>query len=251
MFNNPLLSDTNPSDPEAAKKARKAIFDKMREPVVKGDADNKKLRDKQAKSKFMPILGGDMGMVFSFEYFVFSFALISLCSIAGDPNSAGGPYDGDRWASITQLQHNRMKKWVDGKFVTGQQPQLPKAFKELLIQDQPAALTEAALEWSIGAALFPGIEVYWKSQFPEMWSDVPFRYADTVKPGDITKGLSLPWQSDFYMCSDHWCVIPPFQPKYLIFVLMRTACACSRWPTVSRKPLHLLLACGLSALVFL
>lgn len=38
----------------------------------------------------------------------------------------------------------------------------------------------------------------------------PFRINErTVKPGDMTKQLSLPWQSDFGQCNTIWCVIPP------------------------------------------
>ena len=32
-----------------------------------------------------------------------------------------------------------------------------------------------------------------------------FRHADTVAPGDLTKGLCLPGQSDFNMCQLNWC----------------------------------------------
>jgi hypothetical protein len=70
---------------------------------------------------------------------------------------------------------------------------------------QPAALTEAALEAAIGAPLYPGIEVSWNAGKSEMYQlDKQFTIAKDVQPGDLTKYLSLPWQSDFYDCRVHW-----------------------------------------------
>lgn len=106
----------------------------------------------------------------------------------------------DRWASLTELQYDRLKKWSEGKFVTGT-PIVPRTrFDDIPIAEQPSALTFSALQWTIGAAIYPGIEVYWQFGYDSMWKlDTPFRLADSVIHGDLTKGLSLPWQSDFYM----------------------------------------------------
>jgi hypothetical protein len=72
---------------------------------------------------------------------------------------------------------------------------LNPSIDELPLQDRPAALTKAALEPAIGVPLYPGIE----SQL-----DVPFTIRDDALPGDLTKYLSLPWQSDFYECQSYW-----------------------------------------------
>jgi len=66
---------------------------------------------------------------------------------------------------------------------------------------RPAALTKAALEPTICVPLYPGIEMSWSAELPETYQlDVPFTICGDALPGDLTKYLSLPWQSDFYEC---------------------------------------------------
>ena len=78
-------------------------------------------------------------------------------------------------------------------------------FNQIPVDKQPAALAEAALEQTIGAPLFPGIELSWNAEKSEIYQlDKPFTIQEDVKPGDLTKYLSLPWQSDFYMCRSYW-----------------------------------------------
>lgn len=80
-----------------------------------------------------------------------------------------------------------------------------KHFDDIPVENQPAALTEAALEAAIGSPLFPGIEVSWNSEKSETYQlDKPFTIREDVKPGDLTKYLSVPWQSDFYLCRAFW-----------------------------------------------
>jgi L-lysine epsilon oxidase C-terminal domain len=68
-----------------------------------------------------------------------------------------------------------------------------------------AALTKAALEPTIGIPLYPGIEMSWNAELPETYQlDVPFTSRDDALPGDLTKYLSLPRQSDFYECRSYW-----------------------------------------------
>lgn len=108
-----------------------------------------------------------------------------------------------------------MKKWSEGKFKTGEPEVQPSSFDEIPLEKQPEALTHAALEWATGAALYPGIEVYWIAQFDHMYKlDTKYRIADAVKPGDLSRGLSLPWQSDFFECYGDWCVSSAFWLHY-------------------------------------
>lgn len=37
---------------------------------------------------------------------------------------------------------------------------------------------------------------------------------DPFTAGDVTKWLSLPWQSDFYMCRNHWW--PSARPDQIV-----------------------------------
>lgn len=81
--------------------------------------------------------------------------------------------------------------------------------------EQPVLLTRAMLEQSIGDPLYPGIETYWIAKLEETYdfSDdlkglhPPFRIDHTrVLPGFLSRGLSLPWQSDFSLCDATWQV---------------------------------------------
>lgn len=131
------------------------------------------------------------------------------------PENSGDPNGRDRWTSLTELQHDRLTKWSQGNFITGHHISPYVSFHKIPVQEQPMALTTAALEWSIGAPLYPGIEVYWPVQFDEMYKlDTPFRFADSVTPGDLTKGLALPWQADFFMCNTHWW--PSIRPDNIV-----------------------------------
>jgi hypothetical protein len=145
----------------------------------------------------------------------------------------------DRWSSLTELQYDRLAKWAAGTFSTGE-PKAPySSFEEIPPEERPDALTRAAIEWSVGAPLYPGIEVYWTAEFDHMYKPKDkYRFADTVRPGDLGKGLSLPWQADFYMCNTHWYDV--------FFQALRTASnlwCIDRWPSVliSDLCLHLLL----------
>lgn len=114
---------------------------------------------------------------------------------AGDPST---------FASITELQYDRLVKWSEGKF-TKHHPKVYTSFDKIPLQEQPAALTKAALEATIGAPLYPGIEMSWNAELSETYQlDTPFTINLDVKPGDLTRFLSLPWQSDFYMCRSYW-----------------------------------------------
>ncbi|CCO33622.1 hypothetical protein BN14_07706 [Rhizoctonia solani AG-1 IB] len=113
----------------------------------------------------------------------------------------------NRYASMTQLQYDRLAKWANGQFKTGDPEVIYESFDVIPLKDQPEALTRAALEWSVGVPLYPGIEVYWGAELENKYNlGAKYRFSDDVKPGDLGKGLALPWQSDFFMCNTHWCV---------------------------------------------
>lgn len=120
---------------------------------------------------------------------------------------AGRTTDGDpsTFTSLTELQYDRLVKWSEGKFRKGMPPLRPSTIEQLPLQEQPAALTKASLEATIGAPLYPGIEMSWNAESSTLYDlNSPFTIADNVLPGDLTKYLSLPWQSDFYMCRSYW-----------------------------------------------
>lgn len=197
FLDNPDLANPSTNDPET----RERIFNRVRAPVVKmnpeqlptaqhpipdRDPENLELRTSQAYMYWMPRLGGNDS---------------DLPETIGDENGA------DRWASLTQLQHDRLKKWSEGKFVTGEKVKVYKSFDDIPLAEQPHALTFAALEWSVGAPLYPGIECFWVAEFGEMYDlgqPFSYRFGEKAQPGNLTRGLALPWQADFYMCNTHW-----------------------------------------------
>ena len=62
---------------------------------------------------------------------------------AGDPTT---------FASVTELQYDRLVKWSKGDFTKVAVPEY-KHFDDIPVEKQPAALTEAALEAAIGLPL--------------------------------------------------------------------------------------------------
>ena len=119
---------------------------------------------------------------------------------------------------MTGLQYERFREWKDGNFIKGEEFGTLKAIEDYKLEEQPAILTRAALEHTIGDPLYPGIETYWIMKCEEtfcmqdklndkksVYLDPPFRVNhDKVLPGFLTRGLSLPWQSDFSLCNTHW-----------------------------------------------
>ncbi|KAJ7777889.1 ferritin-like-domain-containing protein [Mycena maculata] len=165
---------------------RKIILGRMRLPYVD---ETEVARRGQAFKYFMPWLSGDGGR-----------------TTEGDETT---------FSSVTELQYARLKKWADGDFVVNpkNRPNPPPRFEDIKLEDQPVALTRASLEWTIGAPLYPGIELSWNAEEPETYDlsaealslgPLGFRLNKSVKPGELTRYLSLPWQSDFYMCRNYW-----------------------------------------------
>lgn len=137
--------------------ARKAIFDKLRNPALPYNQDSGE---------------SDMPMIWSDYY------------LAGKNEP------------LTKIQYGYMKKWKNGNFINDWHghPKPPK-------QIAPAGLDRAALEGCVGAAVYPGIEASWLLRDVYRLSE-PFRLDPTnLEAGDMTKQMAVPWQSDFYDCS--------------------------------------------------
>ena len=182
------------ADPEAAKAAdsrHKAIFKRLRTPIIHPPFDTNPIpgsisldpksvdATNQANLTYMPPLAGDEG------------------------DTTQG--DATTWLSLTETQYTKLSKWKDGDFVNdwpGARPE-PEPVDTLDLQDQPAALTRAALEACQGGAFYPGIEITSILRYASFYSEA-FRLSDQHEAGDITKWMALPWQADFYECRDHW-----------------------------------------------
>ncbi len=117
---------------------------------------------------------------------------------------------------LTDTQVARLKKWADGKFIEDWPPNAGPAFPVPSAAVTPEGLDKAALENCVGGALYPGIEAgaflldrgNYVDDFTVGDEHVSFRLGPAVRPGDVTAGMSLPWQSDFFNCHPSWWPAP-------------------------------------------
>ena len=99
-------------------------------------------------------------------------------------------YNPNEVLPLTPVQYRHMANWADGNFTNA------PTYGEFLCE----AMDRIALEGCSGGPLYPGMEV------PRIVKDkrkyiAPFRFDPAkVKPGDVTKGLAVPWQADFFAC---------------------------------------------------
>jgi len=107
--------------------------------------------------------------------------------------------------AVTPFQYQQMQKWSVGNFAadwTGAPPPVVP-LDQLPAAQQPAALDKAGLITTVGGVFFPGIEAC------SVMADVntyekPLRIRQTLPPGTLTSGLSVPWQADYTACGTGW-----------------------------------------------
>ena len=123
----------------------------------------------------------------------------------------------DKFMSLTPTQYYLFFQWAIGKFVIGQSA-----------YDQPHgvhSLDRASAGNCVGHPMCPGIEVTWNTRNPAIYQDdAPYRIkrrhdehdyqqnglspsedetdGNGCEPGDLTKRMAIPWQADFFACSD-------------------------------------------------
>ncbi len=110
------------------------------------------------------------------------------------------------WLTLSDWQYANMKSWAQGEFEDdwGTGPADPVPLELLPVAQQPEALNRAAFEPCIGAPFYPGIEITFIARDPALWSGPCRIDAKTNSPGDITRHMALPWQSDFAECNTNW-----------------------------------------------
>ncbi len=130
---------------------------------------------------------------------------------------------GDLRLKLTEVQHRALEKWAadqlapdppwNGTWADGPQPDAAIT---------PDGMDKAALENCVGGMLLPGIEageflLQRGNYLPiaEVNGQPSFRLDHTtVDPGDVTAGMALPWQADFYDCDDNmWIAARPNQVR--------------------------------------
>ena len=160
---------------------RQAIFTRIRNPRTKSQ--------KEANYNFMPMLSGDEGDC-----------------------EEGKP---DKWLYLLETQYALLEQWAQGNFQDDWPPPLAKSsFESIPLSEQPGALDFASLSRCVGGPFYPGIEITYIAKDKKLYSE-PFRFdAATIKPGDITKRMAVPWQADFFECQIHWW--PAQRPDYVL-----------------------------------
>ncbi len=135
------------------------------------------------------------------------------------------PRDG---LAVTHTLYGYLQKWMQGDFIADYNPDAsaPQTIGEVPLQEQPETLDLAALHFCMGGPFHPGCEMTWPMRHSSMYR-TPFRlrrsphpmtssdYGEfltqaTVNstdgplsasgPGDITRWMAVPWQSDTASC---------------------------------------------------
>ncbi|HEY4084730.1 MAG TPA: LodA/GoxA family CTQ-dependent oxidase [Bryobacteraceae bacterium] len=157
----------------------------------------------------------------------------------GSYDSPPGPRVG---FAVTPTIYGYLTQWLAGNFIADYKPgpEKLKAFREVPLAGQPAILDRAALHFCMGGPFHPGCEMTWPMRHLSMYR-APFRLQErktggladdygeyltqaTIQsntgplsasgPGDITKWMAVPWQSDTDSCRAGYGA--PFPPDSLI-----------------------------------
>jgi hypothetical protein len=100
--------------------------------------------------------------------------------------------------TLCKWQYDYLKKWKNGDF---KNDWIGEPLPEKIIT--PEGLDKAALQNCIGGPFFPGIEASWYIRDKYKYIE-PFRLShSTISAGDVTKQMALPWQADFFYCSQN------------------------------------------------
>ena len=124
--------------------------------------------------------------------------------------------DDDKILSVplTSIQYAALKAWAENEPGAVWVDDWTGSPDTTSASPTPDGLTEAALEACVGRGMRPGIEaghfIVETATFVE-----PFRLdPDATKPGDITARMAVPWQNDFFHCSQEgaWGWWPTHRP---------------------------------------
>lgn len=140
--------------------------------------------------------------------------LYYMPALSGDEGTAehGNP---ESWFTLTEMQYHHFRKWSQGDFTNDWKgPPEAVSLERMLVADRPQALTRAALEMGQGGAFFPGIEITSIVRYRGFYDAEAFRVSTALKAGDLSKWMALPWQADFFECSENWW--PTVRPDEVI-----------------------------------
>lgn len=158
----------------------------------------------------------------------------------GEPPGHGPRHN----SAITQTQYDVLEKWAAGEFVSDwDDPAVrpPTSIEQVPLDEQPAMLDRAALEFCIADVFHPGSELTFPMRHLTIYSK-PFRirarpadaqapdYGPTLNqttvlaangplhaqgPGGLTRWMGLPWQADTAYCrAGYTPSYDPFLPAF-------------------------------------
>ena len=147
-------------------------------------------------------------------------------------------------AVLTDTQLGMLQQWAKGDFDSDYAPGRhgPRKLDEVPVEEQPAMLDRASMEFCLADAFHPGCEMTWPMRNPGMYMG-PFRVArapdgwkepsfgaelidDTLTlpngpilggqlPGGLTRWMALPWQTDTASCrSGYQKTYDPYVPTF-------------------------------------
>ncbi|HYB95640.1 MAG TPA: LodA/GoxA family CTQ-dependent oxidase [Vicinamibacterales bacterium] len=163
--------------------------------------------------------------------------------------------------ALTATQYARLSAWANGTFLDDWrgEPAVIGRFEDVPLAEQPASLDKAALWYCSGGPFHPGCELTWPMRTCTMYY-APFRirerrddqeapdYGDQLtpqvatseygplyasRPGDLTRWLAVPWQTDTASCYAGMTGYDPYLPTF--------------WP--ARVPNHVLAEAEYQAVV--
>lgn len=115
------------------------------------------------------------------------------------------------FCSLTPYQMAHFHNWEIGNYVDDwvEEDTSPVSLESITLQEQPAAITRAALEACVGGSFFPGIEGTYDiarhgTYHPNGTLRHEFRVHPDLQPGFFTEKMALPWQADFADCEQYW-----------------------------------------------
>jgi len=146
-------------------------------------------------------------------------------------------------AAISPTQYSILVSWAAGMFEAdwNEKSTNPHQIQDVPLQDQPAMLDRAALEFCLADAFHPGCEVTWPIRHLTMFSS-PYRirhrptnepepdYGTVLTqsealsihgplhaqgPGDLTRWMGLPWQADTGYCRSGYPATGYFYDAYI------------------------------------
>lgn len=131
--------------------------------------------------------------------------------------------DPRNFMAVLPFQYAYLQQWANGNFTLGNKPGTVK-WQDITPSEQAAQLDRTTLDETIGGPFHPGCEFTWPMRQPILYSH-PFRIKrrlddpltfgpvlnsqialapggplDGSGPGDITKWMAVPWQTDTSSC---------------------------------------------------